>query len=456
MADWVTNEQLAQLHERTGWSRKELARRVNGRARLRGVHLHTDATRIRHWLEGQHPQPPVPELLSELFSEELGYPIIPEDLGLPATHEHELGLRYHDSIGATVVAVAELGRYDVRRRRFVQHGTFLVVAAIAPSRDWLLATLDATEPRPDGRIGQQQVLVIRETFAGFLETDAMASPTHARRALADYLTSRVLPLLQDADPHSEGGRALFAAAAEQTSLLGWMASDDDQQALAQRYFIQALRLAQESGDAALGAHILADMSEQAMALDYPREALQLATAGIHGLTRGFSLACSARLLALQGRTHAALGNIKEATQAVVASERAFERVNPGSEPVWARFDDEVYLAGKWADTFAELGRPAEAARFARRSISVAAQQNRARREALSQLALTRSGLLGRDLDVALPAAHRAVDLCSTVKSSRCVVAVRDLRHHLIPYRNVSAAREFDDRAREFLAAATRT
>jgi hypothetical protein len=39
-----------------------------------------------------------------------------------------------------------------------------------------------------------------------------------------------------------------------------MAIDDDRQALAQRYLIQALRLAQESGDTTLGAHVLAGMS----------------------------------------------------------------------------------------------------------------------------------------------------------------------------------------------------
>lgn len=109
------NLQMEEVCARTGWSRKELARRVNQRARVRGVHLHlhTDASRIRYWLAGQHPQPPVPELLSELFSEQLGYPITPTDIGLDATDEHEVGLRYSESITATVVAVAELGRHDV-------------------------------------------------------------------------------------------------------------------------------------------------------------------------------------------------------------------------------------------------------------------------------------------------------------------------------------------------------
>ncbi|MGQ0775398.1 MAG: hypothetical protein ACT4NY_13400 [Pseudonocardiales bacterium] len=38
--------------------------------------MSTDASRVRNWLAGQHPQSPVPELLSELFSEKLGYVLV--------------------------------------------------------------------------------------------------------------------------------------------------------------------------------------------------------------------------------------------------------------------------------------------------------------------------------------------------------------------------------------------
>lgn len=447
------NLQLDEMLSRAGWSRKELVRRVNQRARARGVHLNTDASRVRNWLAGQHPQPPAPEVLSELFSEQLGYPILPTDLGLPATDEHEVGLHYSESIAATVIAVAELGRCAVRRRGFLHHGTFLAVAAIAPSHDWLLAVLDATEPRSGGRVGTGQVGLIREAFAGFLQADATGNGSHARSALTGYLNSRVLPLLQDTNPHSEASAQLFAAAAEQASLLGWMATDDDQQALAQRYLIQALRLAQESGDIALGANILADMADQAQSLGYPREALRLAISGRHGLTPGDSPAITARLWALQARAHAGLSDPAAAAHSVIESERAFDRINSDTEPGCARFNDEVYLSGKWADTFVELQRPVEAARFARRSISAAAEQNRVRREALSQIALARAALARRDLDASLYAAHQALDLSTTVESWRCLTAVSGLRPQLGPYRSVTAVREFDTRAQEILTQA---
>ncbi|MGQ0776749.1 MAG: hypothetical protein ACT4NY_20395 [Pseudonocardiales bacterium] len=418
----------------------------------RGLHLHTDATRVRNWLAGQHPQPPVPELLSELFSEELGYPITPADIGLEGTDQHEVGLRYSESIAATVVAVSELGRYDVRRRGFLHRGAFLVVASVAPSRDWLLAVLDTTEPRPHSRIGLVQVRLIREAFADFHEADVMHGGGYARRALTEYVTERVLPLLHDTDPNSEAGTALFTAASEHTYLLGHMAFDDGHHALAQRYFIQALRLAQECDDAALGAQILACMGEQALLLGYPDEALQLATAGRHGLVRAFSPACAADLWALQARAHAALGDTKAAVHAVVESERAFEHVVE-NEPEWARFIDDANLSCHWADTFVTLARPVEATRFARRVISAAAGQNRARRGALSQATLAQAALTRRDLDTALRAAYQTIDLATTVQSARCLATVRDLQTRIRPYRKLAPAREFDDYAREALTRA---
>jgi len=98
-------------------------------------------------------------------------------------------------------------------------------------------------------------------------------------------------------------------------------------------------------------------------LGYPREALQLATTGRHGLSRAYSPACASRLFALQAGAHAALGDTTAAVRAVVESERAFEHIDTDAEPEWARFIDNAYLSGEWANTFADLQRPVESTRF---------------------------------------------------------------------------------------------
>ena len=386
------NGDLERVWARTGWSRKELARLVNRRGQSRGLHLNTDASRIRVWFAGQQPQPPVPSILCELFSEYFGYPVWPEDIGLRCETDTEIGLVYHSSLAVTVAIVAELGRNDVRRRNFLLTAPFLA-AAVAPSRAWLLATLDVTQRHPGGRVGHAQVVTIREAFALYQEADVM---------------------------HGGG----------------------------------PLRLAEASGDAMLGAHVLAGMTDQARMLGHPQEALQLATAGRHGLTRAYSPACAADLWALQARAHGALGESREAAHAVAESERAFERIERDNEPEWARFIDPAYLAGEWANAFGDITRPIESTRFARRSAAEARHQKRARRGALSHTALARAALTSGhvDLDAALPHAHRALDLTLTVKSSRCTTAVSDLRVRIQPFHTVTAARDFDERARLALAA----
>ena len=59
------------------------------------------------------------------------------------------------------------------------------------------------------------------------------------------------------------GRRLLSAVAETTQLAGWASYDAGMHGLAQRYLIQALRLAAGAGDRALGAEVLAAMSHQA-------------------------------------------------------------------------------------------------------------------------------------------------------------------------------------------------
>lgn len=324
--------------------------------------LNTDASRIRAWFAGQQPQPPVPVILCELFSEHFGYPVRPQDIGFHFEADTDIGLVYQPSLRATVAVVADLGRNDVHRRDFLRTAPFVAVAAVA--------------------------------------------------------------------------------------------SDDGRQALAQRYLMQALRLTQASGDSKFGSHVLAGMSDQACMLGHPREALQLAIAGRHGLTRAYSPACAADLWALQARAHGALGEAREAAHAVAQSEAAFGHIQREDEPEWARFIDPAYLAGEWANAFGDIARPLESTRFARHSATEAHTQNRARRGALSHAALARAALTPGhiDLDTAMHHAHQALGLTVTVKSSRCTAAITDLRTRIQPFRTVPTARDFDEQARLALAA----
>ena len=93
------------------------------------------------------------------------------------------------------------------------------------------------------QVGQTDVEAIREVTQTFLRLDNLFGGGRARPTVVRYLHDEVTPLLRSGNYSDAVGRELFAAAAELTRLAGWMAYDLEQHGLAQRYLIQALRLA---------------------------------------------------------------------------------------------------------------------------------------------------------------------------------------------------------------------
>lgn len=448
------NETLGALIAEAGFSWAGLARRINDLGANDGPTLRYDYTAVHRWVrKGERPRPPVPNLVAQALSERLGRRVLPTDIGMPDDETLATrGLRYGDSPDRTVATIVELGRADIARRRLMA-SPFVLAALAAPSRDWLLATLEAAATdRGPRRIGMRQVAGLRDTFALFQEMDVLRGGGHARTALVEYLNAAVLPLLRrEHEPLVR--RALYEAAAEHAYLVGWMAYDDGRHGLAQRYLIQALHLAEESGNAAIGAHVLAGLSDQANLLGHPREALMLARAGRRGAASAGSAACLADLHILEARALAALGEAGAAARQVALAERSFGRIVRTDEPEWARFIDEPYLFGEAAHCFRDLGQPEQTERFARDSIAGAHRQGRARRGALSHAALARADLARGDVAAAAERGLRVVDLAATVDSTRCRATVRDLQRRLRPHARIPEVRRLNARAAELLGVA---
>ncbi|MFE6764341.1 transcriptional regulator [Streptomyces sp. NPDC057689] len=448
------NERLAFWLARSGVSRKELARLVQAKARAWSQpNVSPDATRIRCWLQGETPRTPIPDILAGVFSDHFGFRVTTYDLGLGDGSSADAALTYNPSFAATVEVVADLGRADVDRRKFLAAAPFAAVAGVGPSRDWLLSTLDQeAEPEPGARVRLEDVSAVKNMFTSFQRMDIFQGGGSGRLLLADYMNQHVYPLLRRS--HDDVVyRALNEAAAEQTYLLGWMAYDNGEHAIAQRYLIQSLRLAQESKNAALGAHVLAGMADQATLLGDPAEGRRLAQSGRHGLARANSPACLADLWCLEARALAQLGDKRAAAHAVVQSERAYARVGTVEEADWAEFIDPAYLHGEHANAFRDMEDPKSAEEHARKSIDHARKQERARRGAMSQAALAVSHLQRKDLDSAYAAGIRTLRLSRQVKSSRAVEAVQDLTKRMEPFGNHRLVADFAEQARELTAAA---
>src|SRR5262249_34939314 len=148
---------------------------------------------------------------------------------------------------------------------------------------------------------------IRTTVQLFMQMDFQFGGGHARAALVQYFANDVCPLL-DGVFTEPVGRQLFAAASQVAELLGWTAYDLGRHGLAQRYFIQGLRLAQAAGDRMMGGRLLASMSHQANYLGNHAQAVQLARAAQEGSRGAATATTMAMFLAMEARGHAGNGD----------------------------------------------------------------------------------------------------------------------------------------------------
>jgi hypothetical protein len=349
----------------------------------------------------------------------------------------DLGLGWSPTLSATVETVSRLWRADVERRAVVVNAAWVAATFAAPTRDWLLRRVEPAPSRSDGRqVGRAEVDVLWSMCQTFTDLDHQLGGGHARTTLSHYLTTAVLPML-NGSYDEQTGRQLMAAAARLCNLGGFMAFDCGRQGLAQRYYIQALRLTQASGDRSLGAHILADMSMQAQYLRDAREALALALAGQRTAQDCGSFATLARCYAMEARAHALLNAPAACGQAMNRAEHALDSARD-DEPRWIRFFTPTQLAAEFLYAANELGHRGEAQRFA--PAVLATSQDMRRRLALATVALASSHLAhnretdsGADIDQACLVLRQAIPVTASLSSPRTLDILNSIRVRLRPH-----------------------
>jgi hypothetical protein len=136
----------------------------------------------------------------------------------------------------------------VERRQFIINATFAAGVYASSAIRWLTTPTPASAlSKPGRQVGKADIEAIREVTKTFLRLDNLFGGGRARPTVIRYLHDEVAPLLRQGTYSDSVRGELFAAAAELTRLAGWMAYDLEQHGLAQRYLIQALRLAGEVG-----------------------------------------------------------------------------------------------------------------------------------------------------------------------------------------------------------------
>ncbi|MDT3399993.1 hypothetical protein RKE29_25760 [Streptomyces sp. B1866] len=379
------NAQLSSWFARSGWSKGELARQVNRRARQLGAHhISTDTSRVRRWLDGEQPREPIPRILSELFSERFGCVVAVEDMGLRPSYPSLAGASvdlpwtgHH-----TVMLMSEFSRSDLMLARRGFLGTSLGLSAgpglVEPMQRWLAPaqapgpdrqhTEARRPPRRGARLSLPEVELLESAVVMFRAWDAQCGGGLRRKAVVGQL-HEVTDLLRE--PQSEEvATRLFRVAAELAALAGWMSYDIGLQPIAQKYFVLALHAAKEADDRPLGSYVLATMSRQMIHLGRPDDGLELIHLAQYGSRDSATPRTQAMLYAMEARAYANLGQPSRCIRAARIAEDTFAEcslgaaspgaASPGAaspgepEPDWIGFFSEAELNAENAHSFRDL------------------------------------------------------------------------------------------------------
>ncbi|MFJ2116284.1 MULTISPECIES: hypothetical protein [unclassified Streptomyces] len=455
------NGQLGSWFLRSGWSKGELARQVNRRARQMGAHhISTDTSRVRRWLDGEQPREPIPRILSELFSERFGSVVAVEDLGLRSAHQSPSvsGVDLPWTGPQTVSLLGEFSRSDLMLARRGFLGTSLALAAgpalVEPMQRWLVPApagdrSAAPDPREapvsrGGRLSGPELDLLESTTAMFRLWDAQCGGGLRRKAVVGQL-HELTDLLQEPQPEATSKR-LFRCAAELAELAGWMSYDVGLQPTAQKYFVLALHAAKEAGDKPLGSYILSSMSRQMIHLNRPDDALELIHLAQYGSRDCATPRTQAMLYAMEARAYANMGQPSRTKRAVRMAEDTFSDIGLDGEPEpdWIRFFSEAELNGENAHSYRDLayvaGRSPTYASLAepvmRRAVELFEHDEHQRSYALNLIGMATVHLLQREPEQATALAERAVAVARKVRSERVNTRLRKTL--------ATAARDFGD------------
>lgn len=500
------NEKLGAVLALAGISNAGLARRVNDLGAQRGLTLRYDKTSVARWVsKGMVPQGAAPHLIAAAIGAKLGRPVPLHEIGLAdADPAPEVGLAFPRDVGAAVRSATDLYRLDLAGRRGgggiwqSLAGSFSVSAYATPASRWLISPADSSVARepvarepvpgaapPEGlpappaahvggvpaqpssetppvpapaapdaggpqRVGHSDVTKLREAAEDARRWDSKYGGGDWRSSMVpECLRVDAAPLLLGSYT-DEVGRALFGATAELTRLAGWMAFDTGQQEAAQRYYIQALRLARAAADVPLGGYVLASMSLQATYRDFPDEGVDLAQAAVER-NRGLATARTMSFFRLvEARAHAKAGDSAAAGAALRASEGWLERARDGdADPTWLGFYSYDRFAADAAECYRDLKLPRQVRRFTEQALSRPTEEyvrSHGLRLVVSAVAELESG----NLDAACAAGTRAVEVAGRISSARTTEYVRDLLHRLEPYGDEPRVAELRERARPLL------
>ena len=439
----TTNETLRELLAEARWTGDALARQVNVLAAEIGLATRLDRRSVSHWLAGRQPRSPLPELIAEALARRLGQPVPVMATGLTSTDSAAPDDRKADPLDTleSLCKLADSGRESGQ-------GGVYSLADLAGVHAWPADDLYQPPFREaDGtRLEPEHVIAAQQMARVFIGADSVFGGGYARAALARYLAYDIAPRLR-APARRETRRRMLSVATELAYLCGFMCFDDEQNAIAQRYYLVALKLSIENEDPVGYAVTLRAMSVQARTLGHVREALSLAEAAVASIADcddvpGLQRASLYGPLAVAAAAH---GDRDAALSALTCAERLAAGVTEDSPERGFCHYRAASHAYQDAAVRALLGDRPGAIRVLSESVRRRATDER-RSRAITLASLAELHLDQGHLDESIAACHAFIDDYPPLRSSRVRSALTHLTARLRPHAANHSARQLLVRA----------
>lgn len=266
-----------------------------------------------------------------------------------------------------VTVMAALGRADVDRRSFLLR----TVYSAALSATGLVSLSDiARLIRIDAgtTVSMPEVNAVRAVTDAFVHLDEVKGGGAGRSAVAEFMATDVAAMLRARFPDLHTRAQAFSAASELAYLVGFKSHDAGKDGVAQRYFLSALRLAEESGIPGQDAFCFRILALHGNDVDDPQYSPQLAERAM-SQARGLSPDAQLLFQAAVARTHAEAGNRREALAALRSAESRIGSDITTELPRWITLwcPNRASALRQTAKAFLSLGDVVEAERHHRLS-----------------------------------------------------------------------------------------
>ncbi|MFF5962796.1 transcriptional regulator [Streptomyces collinus] len=422
------NEALWKLLDQLEWSVRGFASRVHQYCQAAGIDYTGNPGTVSRWCANKTvPSPPLATAACYVLSDALRQPVRPESLGWPA-HSPDIAvesLEYLD-VPHAVRVLAKLWDLDARRDRRLVKKTFFAGVFGAASREALVMPPDADLSGRGGyKVSVADIELLDDQTALYGRLDARHGGGRFRSVFAAFLSAQAVPLLRGSFT-ARLGRRLYGSVTDAVLAMASMAYDDQLPGLAQRYDLQAMRLAQAIGDRARiarvhihQARLAASQGDRREVLTHARSAV-LACDGAPPLVRSYAAITEARAWAFNG-------DAAQTLDAVTRARESFGRASPRTDPPWLAWFDEHELEGQAAWAFAVAGLVEPGAQALKAAMDMPSDRTRDNVELL--ITAAELARVQGDFSEHAAQAQRAADLARGLTSRRLAARIERLAVH---------------------------